>query len=465
MSGKYTKDVVMQAIARVAGGVLSFLAVFVLTYLFDEAQIGKYNLILSTINVITSIFTLWLSQGILRYYESEESFGFVLTSMFASTILSLLVFYVVNSFTEQDISIHAYIYILVLVFYNIFDALFRKQRKLFHYVLLELILSISRFFPMIIIAYITRDYNAIFISQYVIMLLFIIFFIFRNNIFRLISFKYDSVLLKKYLHFGVPMVGLAISNWFLTSSDRYIIKYFTDDYSVGIYSTNYSLGNSIYMMFALIIVNAFHPIIVKAWDNNETEGKKIVSKTLDYYLMFVSPFIFYGCLKSSVLLSLFKGNTYSEYNDVFIWTVLGIFIYGISLLYHKYYELIQDTKKILLYNLISAICNIVLNIVLIPRFGFSIAAFTTFISYVVYLTLVRITTYKIFDVRFSIKDALKILLSILAFWCVDYMLHLANNLFVFFTEGIVFVIYICLAYYVLKVINVFNIIMKKRSKK
>ena len=117
MSGKYTKDVVMQAIARVAGGVLSFLAVFVLTYLLDEAQIGKYNLILSTINVITSIFTLWLSQGILRYYESEESFGFVLTSMFASTILSLLVFYVVNSFTEQDISIHAYIYILVLVFY------------------------------------------------------------------------------------------------------------------------------------------------------------------------------------------------------------------------------------------------------------------------------------------------------------------------------------------------------------
>ena len=47
MKNKYAKDVGMQAIARIGGGLISFISVFILTYLFDESQIGQYNLILA----------------------------------------------------------------------------------------------------------------------------------------------------------------------------------------------------------------------------------------------------------------------------------------------------------------------------------------------------------------------------------------------------------------------------------
>jgi len=461
MTSKYAKDVLMQGLARIIGGFLSFLSVFVLTYLFDEAQIGKYNLLLSTINVITSLFTLWLSQGILRYYKNKKDFGFVISSMLISSVGCIVTYFVFNLITVETVSIHAYIYILVLIYYNIFDAIFRTERKLISYVILELLLSFSRLFPMIIIALVTRNYNAIFISQYSLMFAYILIYLVKNRSLINVTFNIDKDLLTKYLKYGLPLLGLSISNWFLTSSDRYIIRYFENDFSVGIYSTNYALGNSIYMMIALIIINAFHPIIVKTWDNDKEEGIKLLNKVLDYYLMVVVPVVFYGCVKSSILLGMFKGDTYSKYNNIFIWTVLGIFIYGISIIYHKYYELTHNTIRILLYNLMAAVLNIALNFWLIPKYGFSVAAFTTFVSYVAYLLVVRVSTFKVFDVKFPIENIAKITAIILIFWILDYLISLPNSIVLFFIEGFIFVIYITVAYRFLNIIDIFRIFRRK----
>ncbi|QWV86334.1 oligosaccharide flippase family protein [Streptococcus parasuis] len=460
MANKYKKDIIVQGIARVMGGGLSFLAVFVLTYIFDESQIGEYNLILVTINVITSIFTLWLSQGILRYYDGKKDIGFAISNMLISGVFSIIMFLFINIVSKQNVSIHAYIYMLVLVFYNIFDAIFRKERHLISYVVLELLLATSRIFPMVVIALITKDYNAVFISQYILMFAYIFIYLLFSKSIKNISFSVDKKLLFKYLKFGLPLLGLSVSNWLLTSSDRYMIKYFKDDFSVGIYSTNYSLGNSIYMMFALIMINAFHPIIVKAWDKDKVEGRNLISKVLDYYILLVAPLVFYGCLKSKILLGLLKNDTYSEYNDVFIWTVLGIFVYGLSLLYHKYYELTENTGKILMFNLLVAVFNISLNIILIPRMGFSIAAFTTFLAYLMYFALVRASTYKVFNVSFSLNKAIKILVSVILFWILDYKVSPSDNIMTFFIEGFIYVIYTMITYQVFRIIDIRSLVIK-----
>lgn len=202
MKNKYAKDVGMQAIARIGGGLISFISVFILTYLFDESQIGQYNLILSSLNVIISIFTLWLSQGILRYYDGNDQLEFVFSSMFFSGILCVFSFFTFNILTKQTVSIHAYIYIFALVFYNVVDALFRKERKLLSYVVLELLLSISRLFPMIIIAILTKNYNAIFISQYLIMFIYIIIYIYKSKILKSCTLNIDKEMLCRYLKFG-----------------------------------------------------------------------------------------------------------------------------------------------------------------------------------------------------------------------------------------------------------------------
>jgi O-antigen/teichoic acid export membrane protein len=460
MENKYINDVFIQGIARIAGGVISFVSIFILTYLFDESAIGEYNLILSYINLFVSIFTLWLSQSILRYYEDDSQFNTVISFMLLVSIFSTILLFFVSNLLSQGLSIHVYIYLFIMVFYNIFDAYFRRKRELLNYLGLELSLSLGRIFPMIILAIITHDYNVIFISQYVILTIYITLFTIKKRLLKNFRFNLDMKLLRQYLRFGLPLLGLSISNWVLISSDLYIIKYYTNNENVGIYSTNYSLGNSIYMIFSLILINAFHPIIMKMWDKSKVETELLVSNVVNYYLLFMLPLVFYGCYKSETLLGLFKGSSYSDNNEIFIWTTLGIFVYGLSLLYHKYFELIQKTGYILVFNLIAAIVNVILNVVLIPILGFSVAAFATFLSYLVYLCLVILSTYKHFRINFSWLNVIIIISSIIIFVFCERFIVSEDNMVTFIIEGVIYVSYTICLYQLFKLVDVKPILLK-----
>ena len=457
----YGKDIIMQGVARVVGGMVSFFAVFVLTYLFDEDILGQYNLVLTTINIITSICTLWLSQSILRYYQDKEQIGSILVLTLLCALLSLVLFDSYLFLTGIHRNVWAYLYVIVLVFYNILDAVFRKRRRLLYYVELELLLAIGRLFPMLYLANYTNDYNSIFLSQFVTVIIFMIYVFIRE---KRVLFHSNYIVkkgeLNKYLRFGLPLVGLSVSNWFLTSSDRYIIKILGDDAQVGIYSTNYSLGNSIYMMFSLILVNAMHPIIINLWEKDHDETVRTVSETMDLYLVMMSPLVFYGILKSRILLSMFKGNSYSAHSSVFVWTALGIFLYGIALLMHKYFECEQRTNYILFMNLISALFNIVLNLLMIPAFGFEIAAFTTFLSYLLYIFMVWFRTHRFFPVSIDKKKTMKIILSILLFWGIDNVFVKTESVLFFFVEGFLYVVYTVAFFQVFHVVDI-RIIVKR----
>lgn len=457
----YGKDIVMQGIARISGGLLSFLAVFLLTYLFDEETLGKYNLVLTTVNVITSICTLWLSQSILRYYRDKKQIGSLLIMTLICSFISIVFYEVYVLLTRTEPNIWAYVYVIVLVIYNILDAIFRKGRRLSYYVGLELLLSLGRLFPMIIIAKTTKDFNSIFLSQVITVSLFLLVVIIREKkTFITTSYHVEKADFVRFLKFGLPLVGLSISNWFLTSSDRYVIKILGNDAQVGIYSTNYSLGNSIYMMFALILVNAMHPIIINLWEKDTSEAIKTVSKTLDLYFLLMIPLVFYGCLKSNILLGLFKGDAYSLHSSIYIWTVLGIFIYGIALLLHKYYECIQRTKNILVINIIAALFNIIANFVLIPILGFEVAAFTTFLSYLLYAVIVWVRTHRKFPVKVKWGNIIKIFISIVAFGLIDLLFIKESSVLSFFLEGFLYVVYTIVFYQLLRVYS-FNSIVAK----
>lgn len=453
----------MQGFARVVGGFLSFFAIFILTYLFNESELGEYNLILSTVNIIASLGTLWLSQSVLRFYE-EKDFGAVLILTGASIFICLFAYNILNILLNQTSSPWVYAYVVMIALYNIFDTMFRRARRLRDYVMLELLLAISKIFPMIVFGIITKDYNSIFSSQcIVLMAFFIMFFVKNNKLFRHASYKVNITMLRQYLRFGVPLMGLAVSNWVLTTSDRFVIKYFGGSVQVGIYSTNYSLANSIYMMFALIVINAFHPIIMKQWKIDKKETLKLISHTIDMYLLLMIPLTFFGCLKSNVILNMFKGNLYASHDWIFNWTALGIFFYGLSLLFHKYYELIEKTTMILIINLLAAISNIILNIILIPVIGFDVAAFTTFVSYIIYIIIVRVLTYKKFKLSINVKNLMVVMVAVMFFFVIDRIFVQKRTIIFFFIEGCVYVVYIAIVYSVTKIFDIKRLkrLMKK----
>ncbi|MEQ9809769.1 lipopolysaccharide biosynthesis protein [Streptococcus jiangjianxini] len=458
------KDLAIHTFVRILGGFISFSSVFLMTYIFPVSQIGEYNLILSSINISVSLGTLWLAQSILRFYYNDKKLGFIIILSCCSLLVSVLIYIIFALIFKQNINFWIITYIIIFGVYQIGDAFFRSSNKIYYYMILELAISIGRIFPMIVFALIFKSINAIFASQIILVGALLLILILRNwRTFFSLDYKVDRADFTRYFKYGLPLVGLTVSNWVLSASDRYIISFLGSNSQVGIYSTNYLLANSIYMLFSLIVLGAFHPMIMREWQISKSSTEKLVNESINVYLSLMIPLSFYGILKSPVLLSFFKGSNYSHYASIFNWTVLGIFIYGLSMLFHKYFELIEKTILIFYFNMIAAVLNIILNLVLIPLFGFQISAFTTFLSYLAYIILVHLNTRNSFTIKFNKKHLIIHFIFNLIFYLLDLFLVKNNSAITFFIEGIIYVSLTFLIYQLTNIFKITDLIKKNRD--
>jgi O-antigen/teichoic acid export membrane protein len=98
--------------------------------------------------------------------------------------------------------------------------------------------------------------------------------------------------IKPYLAFGLPMLPSYLFTWIINSSDRYVIEYFMDFASVGVYSASYSIGGII-LMFMGPISMVLYPTMLKLWEEDKIEEVKThLQYSLKYYLMLAIPATF-----------------------------------------------------------------------------------------------------------------------------------------------------------------------------
>ncbi len=113
------------------------------------------------------------------------------------------------------------------------------------------------------------------------------------------------------------------------------------------------------------------------------------------------------------------------YSKIVAWTAVGMLFFGLTEYCNKAWELTGKTKAILYNSLISGIVNIVLNLLLVPRYGFYFAAVTTVISFATYLLLSYIGARRIFVWHVRPKTWLSILISAASFgiviWVIDQL--------------------------------------------
>ncbi|UGV41941.1 polysaccharide biosynthesis C-terminal domain-containing protein [Methanococcoides orientis] len=225
--------------------------------------------------------------------------------------------------------------------------------------------------------------------------------------------------LKKYLAFGLPIVPSKISDWTISMSDRYIISYFFGTAFVGYYVPGYTLGNIINMFFQPL--NFVLPMFLSKYydENNIKRVEEILSISLKYFLAVSIPSVFgLSLLSKPLLIVLTTSEIASKSYLITPFVALSTLLWGIYSIFYQILLLEQKTKIIGKIWTISAILNILLNILLIPIIGIVAAAMTTLISYA--LSLV-ITSYYIsnsikihVDILFIVKTVLaSVIMSLL----------------------------------------------------
>ncbi len=212
--------------------------------------------------------------------------------------------------------------------------------------------------------------------------------IMRLRIYTYINIKLFSMeVLKKFIGYGLPLVGVSLTLSLLNHSDRYLIKFILDSDRLGIYAANYSIASSVFSMILLAVMRGVYPTILLSWKENDLKKTRdLLSGAVRYFLIIGVPAVF-GISILSGTISKILDASYSGGNMVIVFVSAGMLFLGLAEYSNKAFELNSKTRPILINSLLCFGLNLILNLVALPFFGYKAAALNTMIAYLFYFVL------------------------------------------------------------------------------
>ena len=245
-----------------------------------------------------------------------------------------------------------------------------------------------------------------------------VFLYIKEGLWRyLVPSNFDRAILGKMVRYSVPMIPTTVFWWITNVADRYMIAYFDGDAINGLYAVAFKVPT------LLILVSG---IFSEAWqysavtDGNDGDRSGFFSRVFDSFQSIV--FLGASCLvlMAKFFSKILLAHSYYEawqYMPVLIFaTVFSSLVTFMSSVYVKHKRSVNSFVTAF----IGASSNIVLNLLLIPKFSAQGAAVATLACYIIVYIIRSIDTQRY--EKFSTKPFVVLLNTlIVAFQCVTML--------------------------------------------
>lgn len=243
---------------------------------------------------------------------------------------------------------------------------------------------------------------------------------------RKLGFSLPSIdIIRKFMRYSWALTFVAMEGGLLSKIDRYFIGYFLGPASIGIYHIIYQICSAL-DLFAMPIRKYYLAYLPKKWDSEKQDiVKQNIRQGLLYFALLSSWFLIMIALLIKPFLVMMKNESFlgeSNISAIVLVTGLGIIFFTATRFYFQMAKLMEQNYIHLLALLAALVANVVLNVLLIPKFGIMGASVATFVSYLANL----IMCWRLFDIKVTIqftkKMARTIILGLLLYgliWCAD----------------------------------------------
>ncbi|MEN8194301.1 MAG: oligosaccharide flippase family protein [Bacteroidota bacterium] len=420
------KRTIKQTTVYSLGNISTKLVGFILLPLYTAHLLPKEYGILAILQAIMQIligvFGLNLPTAMMRWYaqekDPEKEKSIVFTTLLSTLIVSIFISSLLIPYSEQfainifdNVNFTVYFVFLFLavsagIVNNVPLSLIRlKEKSVFYIILTTIKFTLIILSNIYFVAYQKIGVEGIIISELIGHLFVIIFTIpmmIKNSI-----FKIDFTILLDMIKYGAPLVFSTIFTFVLTLGDRFIIKYFFGDSSVGIYSLGHKIASVINMLIIQSFQLGFLPIAYKKLGSQDE--KQFLSKVLTYYTLVLVFSALSISLFGRELIELLSNN-----KDYWIaYSVIPIISFAFVLKGIQYtFALSFHYSKKTSYNagivIISAIINVTLNILLVLQYGYIGAAYSMLISIFVMMVLSYYFGQKVYYIPYEKNRIIKI---------------------------------------------------------
>lgn len=436
----------------------AFLLIPIYTRYLSIDNYGVLDICIITMQILIVFMTLGMPQSLVRFYgehEIEEKTGSLFTTSITINLFGCLVFSIVilllrnplsKLFFSQDYSFILVLVCLISVARSLTQSslsYFRAKNQAFVYSAISLAIMVGLMALNIIFVIILRKgiigilqsylfvYGsaAVCISAY-------IFLKTKPNISRSVA--------QKLLYFGLPLI-LSMSGWFIIQmSSRYFLVNFSGLTEVGIYGLGYRVVTILQIVIVMPFQLAFGPFIFSHERDPELKAK--ISSILTYLLvlLFASTWIT-GFLAKLIIRIIAPPEYQQAYLVVLLMlpsiVALGVYYWAASLLHLK-----KKTLLIGFFIACSALINVLLNLWLIPKYGWFGAATSTNLSIFFAVALHIIYGLKLNKVALEKKRLSRLIFAYVVL-CTLLVLFLRFNDFVYYlVNGCSFILVTVLLY-------------------
>lgn len=434
---------------------ISFVTLPVYTRLMTTEQYGVYNVFLSWLEIFEIIATFRLSWGGyvvgLTKFNSDKD-GYTSSMQTLSILITAVAYFIytmiaskVNDFTGLNFSITSIIF-AILLFSPAVQFWTQRERSEYRYKAVALVTVLASAFTLIFGVMAALMFSdkavAVMISRLIVQGLIGIILIWENCHKKFVI--YNKTYWKRALFFNVPLLPYYFSVVILHSSDRIIIQNLIGASQAGIYGVAYTVSMCM-QLFSQAINQAVQPWMFAKMKSNDV---KHISQIINMTLLMIAGLNVVLIALAPELLAIIAPAEYYEA----IWIIPPLAASVVVMYFYQHFVNIEfyfeESRLTTIASIGAAVLNIVLNLWLIPCFGYYAAGYTTLISYmlfaIVHYIFMKIVCRKR-KYKERIVDMKTMLLILISFFTlsgvllIGYKIAFLRYIFVFWVLGILFI--------------------------
>lgn len=410
----------------VVPALMSFAAVYCFTRVMSTEEYGRYALLLNTMTLLNAVFFYWLQVSLPRLAPEAERAGkeaeLRVTSYIgfgiASAIMMLLAFAAIAWMPLVRLPEIIWLSLpltLTRALLNMNLAFHKVKLDFARYNLLECGQSILGISIGLTLVYHFRMgvEGAVLgmIAGIVLMLIWDIKTVLRGSL-----KDYSRERLVAVYRFGLPLVFSFGFSFIIAASDKYLIGYFRGVAEVGIYAAAYTVMDRIVTALFMVVATPAFPLIVHRLEQEGIEAARRQAYTNGAALLLLAMPACAGLILTTPhLAALFVGPAFQEgVLSIMPWIALAAFLNGLTAHYFDHaFHLAKRPALFFMTEGPSALFNLMLNILLIPRYGFIGAAWAAAGTYALSLVLSILIGRRVMPLPFPFHPAAQILASTL----------------------------------------------------
>lgn len=412
-----------------------------------ETDYSIFGQLYAAVSFLNVILTFGFETAFFRYATEEGLYQKVLnTSFWFMTLTSSIFLTLLYVFLEPIASISDYKdnpeYLLWFGWIAFFDticvipfAVLRFKGRPILYSGIKVFQNVFQaILTLVLLYYVSRDFmvdlgfdNAISFPFIANLIASILGFVLLIGVIRHVQFKFDQRLFKQMFLYGYPIMIAGLGYILNENFDKLIQRKLIDSADAGSYAACYKLA-TLMTLFVTAYRMGIEPFFFK------------VAKKGDAKQTYANILFFFSIICNVVILGILANIDWIK--KIFIpkssfWIALDIvpiilianLFFGIYYNLSTWYKVTDRTNIGTVISLIGGAITVLLNVFLLPKYGFMISAWTTLLAYGVMMVISYIWGQKVYPIPYKVNKILLYMGIAIALACTNYYM-LDSNLII-----------------------------------